>query len=231
MAGSNYYKGLGQRVYKGAKRKFKKRYGTWSNPNIKQIAKDVAFVKTLVNAEKKFIDTVSSGTTLAAAPSGTLVLLNGSTQGDTYTNRDGNSFKMVSLQIQGAVSMPSAALRDFVRISVVLDQQPNAAAPTGGISSIYDVSVSSGSYALRAKQTVDRFKVLKEIVLPLSANGNEMQCFKEFLTLDVHTKNNDSNTGTISDIYTNALYLVFAGNNSSNQSTIYYSCRVRFIDN
>lgn len=195
----------------------------------RQLAKDVMILKSLVNVEKKFIDTATSGTTLQTNTTGTVVPINTCSQGTSLTTRTGGSIKMAYVFVEGFVTLNAAALQDYIRVSLVLDKQVNAALPVYG--DIYGIVTAPAPLSLRSPITVDRYIVLKEQKIGIETGGNTIAKFKLFKKLDIHTKYNAVNGGTIADIVTNALYLTFAGNLSSNFSTITYNCRVRFIDN
>lgn len=218
------------------KRTYKKRTSKYGGMNRyrnyyrggKQLYKDVMMLKGLINVEKKFIDVSNSGTALPTNTTGTLVLLNGIDAGSTQIQRAGNSIKMTSIKLEGFVQLNSAATNDYVTVSIVLDKQPNAATPNW--NDIYEIGSASSALAQRNKLTVDRFVVLKKWDLPLATAGDTIRKFSCFEKLNLHEKFN-GNGVTIASIYTNAMYLVFSGNLSSNFSNITYFSRIRFVDN
>lgn len=216
-------------AFKSAYKMGAKRYSKGGKLSSGKIIRDVNYLRQFVNTEKKFLNTVSAGTTLAAGSTGTLVLLNGAVTGDTAYTREGNSMKMSYLYIEGFIQL-NTSTQDITRLNVVLDKQPNGAATT--YADIFDTGAGvSGCIALRNPATVDRYKVLKQIFITLDNNGNQMKKFKCWIKLGQHTKYNNGNAGTIADISTNALYFCFAGDNTTNMSVIDYYARVRFIDN
>lgn len=193
-----------------------------------QLYKDVMLLKSLVNVEKKYFDTSSSGTSLPTNTTGTLVLLNAIDQGVGISQRTGNSIKIVSLMLEGFIQLNSLATNDAVQVSLILDRQPNAT--VANWNDIYEIGSSSASLAQRNKLTVDRFTVLKSYDLTLATQGETIKKFKCFLKLGMHEKFNGTGA-TIASIYTNAIYLCFQGNLSSNFSNITYFTRIRFVDN
>lgn len=206
----------------------KNRYRNYSR-GYKQVLRDVIMLKKLINAEKKFIDTATSGTTLPTNTTGTVVPLNLCQQGTAFNNRTGNSIKMAYVYVEGFVTLNSAAAQDYIRVSLVVDGQTNAALPI--YASIYDIITAPAPLSLRSPVTVDRYRVLAESKIGIESNGNTIARFKFYKKLDIHTKYNNTNGGTIADVVTNGLYLTFAGNLSANFSTITYNSRVRFLDN
>lgn len=224
--------------YSRRKRSYKRRpyvnyrWNNYSKAGM-QLYRDVRLLKDLINTEKKFVEVTGSAVQLQTNTTGTLVLLNGLTQGTNLTDRVGNSIKMSSIMLEGFLALNSVALYDYVNVSLVLDRQPNGVQPA--YTQIYDIGTGPASLGQRSKFTVDRFKVLKSWDIPLSQNGEQMKKFHCYLKLpsgtDSHTKYNNANFGTIADISTNAVYLVFAGNATSNFSFISYFSRIRFVDN
>lgn len=190
----------------------------------KKIYRDVRWLKSVINVEKKYIDTTL--TNQASAVTGTLTLINGVGLGDTGQTRDGQSIKIVSIEIRGQVEINSSANASDFKWAVLFDSQANGSTPL--VSNIW----SSGSpTALRLIGTGTRFQVIHSKNMALSKNGNEMLCFKWFKKLSVHTKYNTGNAGDITDIVTNALYFFNSSNETTNFPTINVSIRVRFIDN
>ena len=101
---TSFIKRAGRYVKKG----LKKRYGSWSKPNISQLSKDVAMLKHLVNVEKKKTDvTLSTPTGIgqfadeSLATTGVYVtrLTPTINQGIQNNQRTGNSLKLVSAMV------------------------------------------------------------------------------------------------------------------------------------
>jgi len=197
-------------------------------PKIGRIAKDVGFLKSVVNAERKTLNTASTGTILASGATGNTVLVNGISQGDDFFNRDGRSIKVTGLWVQGKVVLNAAATHDTVKVALVLDKQPNGALASFG--TIYDLSVNNGGLAPRLTNTNRRFKVLRSKMIDLEAAGNQSHSFKFFIKTGMHVSYQGT-TSAITDISTNALLLCFAGTATANMSLIMYTVGCRFIDN
>lgn len=220
-------------------KKYSKKYKKYSGSSryrnysrgLGQLYKDVMMLKTLINVEKKYIDTASAGTTLAAGTTGTVVPLSLVAQGTDNINRIGDSIKYTSIEVEGFVSL-NVATQDFIKIAVILDRQVNGALPN--FANIYDLNTVTAAIAKRSRLTVDRYSVLKVFEFPLNSNGEQTKKFKAYikcpLGTDYHQKHNNTG-GAITDIYSNAIYLAFGGNNTANMSVINYNCRVRFVDN
>lgn len=225
-------------VFKRVGRYLKRRYFKgkgFRNPKIGRIVRDVCYLKSVINVEKKYKDTVSAGTAFPSATGGTMVLLNGMQTGDTATTREGQSMRMKYLYVEGFVVLNSPATQDITRVAVVLDRQPNASA--ANFASVWDVTTASAANALRNMDNPDRFLVLKDIRMTLSSAGQNIKKFKLYIPMgrlkqmDQRTKYTTGNAGTVADISTNALYLAFGADLTANFSTIDYNCRLRFVDN
>lgn len=190
----------------------------------KKIWRDVRWLKSVINVEKKYLDLITAG----ALPStgGTLALLNGCTLGDTATNRDGQSVKFVSLNFKGSLAMNNSAETTFVRIAFVIDRQPNA-----GTTTVSNIWSSATPTALRGIGTGYRYHVLKDMQFALSNGGRESVYFEKTLKLRFHTRYNTSNNGDVTDIVTNALYMVYLSDQATNTPTLNINTRLRFIDN
>nr|UOF78871.1 capsid protein [Cressdnaviricota sp.]UOF83104.1 capsid protein [Cressdnaviricota sp.] len=202
---------------------FRKKSGYF--PNMGRIASDVRNLKSLVNAEKKFSNTVSSGLALASSTTGNVVQLTTIATGDTETDREGNSLKLSYAYVEGYIQLHSAATSDTVRVSLVQDLQPNTATFT--YNQVWDLTALSSAMAIRSISTTNRFKVLKTNLISLDV-GQTRKHFKFYVPLEFHAKFASSATAIPQ---TNSLTLCFCGSNTVNTSTVVYYSRIRFIDN
>lgn len=210
------YKRLAQRYSKG---------GLFSTT---KLARDVAYLKSVVNVEKKFID---NSVTAAVSNTAQITLINGVATGTDNTERTGDSIKMSGIRLNGYYTLNASATNDLIRVAIIMDRQVNGSAPS--YTDIYEST--GGVVAQRNKNTVDRFVVLKDYQLQLSTAGDTIKKIDCYIKLasggkDVHTKYN-GNTNGIASVYTNAVYLVVLGTQPTNTSTQSIITRVRFIDN
>lgn len=204
-------------------RNFYKKSGYY--PNIGKLASDVQALKKSVNAERKFWDITSSGTSLASSATGNIVQLNNIPVGDDETSRDGNSIKCSYAVIEGFVTLNASATTDTIKIALIQDIQANVSAPN--YNQIYDITALASSIAQRSDNSVDRYKVLSVKMISLDVN-NTRKHFKMYVNLGFHTK---YSTSTTAYPQTNGLLLAFCGNNTTNTSSIAYYSRLRFVDN
>lgn len=195
----------------------------------KQLAQDaykgVQMVKQLVNTEFDFKDTTTG---VSPTSGGSMTLLNGMTQGDTASSREGNSIRMKSLDLRFYLTNNSTAVNTNTRVMLVHDKQPN-----GSTALVTDVLATNNVVSPRNLDNRKRFKVIYDRTFSLSTAGpsnlNSAFYKKDF---NQHVAfYNASNAGTIADISTGALFLLLLSDQAVNAPTINYYFRLRFIDN
>lgn len=191
---------------------------------VAKLARDVYYLKSIVNVEKKYLDTTASTTSVQG---GGFLLLNGLVQGTSATTRLGQSIKMISVYPNIFWTINAAATTTYCRMIIFIDKQPNGAAP---IQSDILSAVNSVLAPMNVGNS-KRFKILMDKRLQLSINGNEIVKYKRFRKLATHTEYNTGNTGGIADIQTNSIYLYHMSDQTVNAPTFSYNVRLRFIDN
>lgn len=175
----------------------------------------------------------------------------GIVQGTGIGNRIGTRILVKSIHIIGefactdALATPPADSNSgahVVKISIILDMQPNGALP--GITDIFD---GVSPIAHLNIQNRDRFKVIKQKVWTLdpylvsrTVAGEEYACavnqiryIKIFKKCSLPVFYNNGNAGTSSDLSSNNIVIVMQSNAPNNGSgdTCRMTCRVRYIDN
>lgn len=191
---------------------------------VARLARDVNYLRSVVNVEKKYIDIITNTT---ATQTGAFVLLNGCQTGTTAITRNGQSIKIVSIYINTLCSINTSASTTYIRAVLLLDKQPNGATP-----SQLDVFKNSSSVLSPLNiSNSKRFKILAELRTTLSINGREMSRMKRFKKCRIHVEYNTGNVGDITDINTNAIYLYYMSDQSVNNPVFDFTSRVRFIDN
>ncbi len=116
-----------------------------------------------------------------------------------------------------------------VRRLIVIDKQPNQA--TFPIINLLNTGVSLPNYALRELTHRKRFVILKDDRIFLSQTGPQIAEFPDYYSKIDMITNYDGNAGTIADIPSNALFVVFVSSEATNVPTIQHATRVRYIDN
>jgi len=199
----------------------------------------------LGSIEKKVIDINQAN--YAVENTGTvLALLNGCAPGSQNFNRVGRKINMKSLQIRGFFyNTASASGARLVRMIVVYDKQPNGGAPTfANVVSSQNISgtVSSLSCDMVNLDNRNRFEIIRDKCWdfgPISnvtdqslASAPQTYCVNEFIPLkNRQTIYNAGTAGTIGDIQSGSLYVLFIANTANGTGSSFLgSFRTRFID-
>lgn len=192
----------------------------------KKAVSGVQYLKGLINVEFKTIDNIYSTT---YSNSWSLNLINGISKGDDYNNRDGRQIRVKSIQLSfNPVMNSSSTVNQMVRIICFIWKAPDGTAPT-----IDDVLEAGATAMVRIRSLSDRKNtvILYDKVINLSAGDKSNVVERYYKRMDMKVVFNDGNTGSISDIDSNALYVAIVSNDNTNQPTVNWTSRVRFIDN
>lgn len=194
--------------------------------------------------ESKVID-IAVGT-LQVNTTGTISLLNGCIQGTDYTQRIGRKIQLKSLYVRGRVQLETALngvqiSPQMARMMLVVDTQPN-----GVVFAITDLLNTAAPESQLNLNNRDRFMIIcdKEWVFdPYIIQGTATQSFavggrtisplKKYKKLNMETIFNSGNAGTIADMTSGALYMVWLGSQPAGAATdlnAIVSTRVRFKD-
>ncbi len=188
-----------------------------------QLLRDVNMLRRYINTELHYIDATAS-TTATTTP--TLVLLNGCATGDTATTRTGQSIKMDRTDLRFQCSVNATSIINYVRIIAVVDRQPNAAAMTAA-----DLLVSNTPYSPYTFGSQQRFVPLYDETFALSTYGPGALTRVVSLATNQHVTFNTVNGGTIADIVSNSVYLLFLSDQVANPPALTYYSRLWFVDN
>lgn len=196
----------------------------------KQLYNDVRKLKNLINVEFKYHDVQFAQD---AHLTGAVVSLNLVPPGDGATARDGNQFRMKSVQIKGICKNKTAATSiGFSRIDLILDTDPNGATPV--LTDIYDTTGAVPYFrALRNLDNRNRFVHLKNWQFKHDPNGVESYNIDFYRKLDIKTLFTGT-TATIANLKNHHLFLVITGSNASGSGTegvVECQTRIRYIDN
>lgn len=187
--------------------------------------------KLALNLVQKFLNTEVhyndvAATSQAASTTPTFVLLNGVQQGDTTVLRTGSSVKCDGIDIAYTVYIGAVALATQLRVLVVMDKQADAA-----IFSIAQLLNTTDVRSPLVPENQKRFSILHDESIMLSAAGPNNLIKKARLGVNAHIEYNLGNAGTVADINTNSIYLVYFSNQATNTATFDYYSRFWFIDN
>lgn len=181
--------------------------------------------------EPKEVSNYLSGT---ATNSGTALLLNGIAEGSDINERIGRRSWFRSFECIGTLVLPTSNNQayDTIKVSLVLDMQPNNAAMT--VSDCYDTATTGNlAQSFRSVGSAYRYKVLKSEQITLNsqeATRSNAYQFKWFLGLAFSTCYS-STDATVSSIDTNALYLVIGDQIGTTAAPTYtINARVGYVD-
>lgn len=210
---------------KSATKKTPSRWGIYKRAG-NQLWKDVKLLKSIVNVEYKLVESLANSVNMYSG-NPQVVLLNGIQRGTDYNQITGRSCKFTSAQIFVKFVKSANEGTTKLNFALVIDKQPNEAAP----SSINDIWSDPDS-RFRNLDNRKRFVVLKEGHMTC-VYGDQQKEATMYKKLNMHTIYDATNGGTIADIRTNALYLLFWCDDptSGDLGTLKYSYRLRFIDN
>lgn len=206
-------------------RRYAKRKG-YNAPSYNTAAKALSTalaVKKLLNVEYKHYD--QAGT--AAPPTAGQVILfdNGMLQGDSTTQREGNSILVKSLQFKGRFI--STVNAQQVRVLMVQDTDNQGAAPA--VTDILSAADPNAFY-----NVIDypgRFRILGDKTVNLSgAVGPSIREINMYHKGGFHIKYNGA-TGAVTDRRKNAVYILWISTGSSTLPTTQNYRRMRWIDN
>lgn len=186
--------------------------------------------------EFKFLDTtVSSDMNTTAI----LLLLNGMQYGNTAITRIGMKINIKSLEMRLLLRPTvTTGVENHCRWTLILDRQPNGAAPAA-VTDILTAQSNTGMHNLANRK---RFKILRDqsftlgsVVagastgMPTARNEHVYIKFRKGLV----TEYNTGNAGTVADISTNSLYLMYFGSEVAGNTDV--ACnglvRIRYTDN
>jgi len=186
-------------------------------------------LRMLGNTEDKFIDTTATNGFNNTA---TLILLNGCVVGSTQSTRVGMSTKSTGLDFNATITLGTSATvnAQYVRLMLVRDEQSQLATFN------YNTLMSSVNNicSLRLVDYLERFHMFMDEIVALSLEGPQGFILRKHIPMAFHTRycnSSTSNTGTVADIDSNALFLVILSTESANIPVVDYYVRFWFVDN
>jgi hypothetical protein len=181
------------------------------NRNTSSSRKNVRKSLALATPVEYKFSTLSSS--LPVTTTGSILLLNGLHLGYAIDQRLGRSVQMddLSLNIFDTVDVTAGNDQQH-RFIVFVDHQANGVTP-----SVSDLLDSASPLAMPNLANRVRFTILHDETFILNAYDKPFcqKCMVARLPLTSKTTFNDSDSGTVSDIATNAVYLMVLGNQGS----------------
>lgn len=227
----NYNQKSNRVRYVYRKRRYKKKpnvgqigFRNLGNVTLKQAAygamKGLNFVRGIINSEKKRYD-LTHVFNVSTTPS--FVLLSGIAEGDDVANRVGNSILAKYLTFDYYLTMNGSAQRSTVRVLVFADAQNNGATP-----SISDLLIGANLTSPINPDFTQRFTVLFDDHVDLSANGDGIKTLKHYIPLNFHIRYTASGSTAVTK---NNIYMMVVSNEATNTPAFTGDSRLVYYDN
>lgn len=221
----------GKQRYRGRRRVQRRRRAPPSRSSIygaaaRQLYKDVAKLKSMINVEYKYHD-YSSTNNLTNTP--VINCINFVNEGDTGQTHDGDMFRVKSIQLGGFLIGRSTTDPIKVRVALVLDTDAAASTTAPTYNDIYD---TTGNIVDRFRNLDNRsrFIILKQWDKVLNPQGQDGFALKYYKQLDLKTQ--IIGTATEANLRKNGLYLVMVSSNATSDLVeLNINTRIRYIDN
>lgn len=222
---------------KNYRRRGGKRYNRkWFNTNkftpsrayelAKQAAKDIWYIKGLVNSEMMHADyAYGPGTNIPNT--GFITNITALSQGDGPNNRTGNSVLLRNLSYRFKLDInTSVTSNTTILMMLVKDTQTEA----DGIPAVTTILQSSTTWSLMNLLTAGRFKIIKRrnYTLTPASGGRPSFEIKGYHKIYDHIRYNGT---TANDIQKNGYYMLWLSSETSNYPTIVGSMRIGYHDN
>lgn len=184
--------------------------------------------------ELKFVDQSQTSTLALAGGSwttpGATFLLNGLSTGVTASDRIGRKVSLKSLLLRAELRMASTSTQGgYGRYMVVYDRQANGNPP-----GVTDILLADAMQSPMNLSNRERFKILAEgYFSPVATAGDyTSQGVEVYKPLALNVQFKDTSTGTISDIITGSIYVLFAQNGTIGTAapTVVWRSRIRYED-
>lgn len=227
---------------------YKKPRYTYQKKSYSYAPQSMAFKPHPSAIEKKVNDLTTA--TYQVNTSGSITLLANPVLGSDFNNRIGRKVVLKSAYIRGQVKLdwagagglPATAgiAAQLARFMLVCDLQPNGAAPA-----ITDILVESTAESQLNLNNRDRFRILSDKtyvfdpVINVQTATQAQLCYnrtiypvKKYKKIDQEMIFNATNGGTVADITSGALYMVWIGTVASGVGDVnaVVSTRVRYVD-
>lgn len=169
-------------------------------------------------ADAKFFDVGAA--TYGVSTTGSVTHLDVIPQGTTVNSREGKSFQIRNIHIQGFMDSNSTTTIALGLAYLIWDHQPNKA-----LAAVTDILDSANSLSFLKRENKTRFQVLKKILICNVGNTTTPATGREMILVDEYVKTKHlglvaqctvaDTTGAIGNRINGALLLVTAGNVAS----------------
>lgn len=204
----------------------------------KELTKEVSVLKSKVSRmnsdiERKVVNVFQNTATSVDFNNPFTVLLNPLSQGTSVSTRLGNKVKAVYVDLTVTLQqqLTTAQGLGFARIMLVREKPSLGSAISLNSLLGYSTPYVQSSYNYTNREWDDRFKVYYDKQFAIDGKTYINRVFRIRKRLGFVTNYARGNTGTISDIDVNSLYLVILTNwNSANNMYYQYDCNLFYED-
>lgn len=168
---------------------------------------------------------------------GNMTLLNGLSPSSGASGRIGMKVSITSIQASGRlITTLATGVEQFIRHFIVIDRQPNGAAPVALTDILNTASVTSPRNLANRK----RFKILWDKTLSMgsfttSTGTPTSRTWKLYMKFrrPITTEYNTGVAGTVADIASNSLYYMTLGTEAAGNTDVggVANFRIRYVDN
>jgi hypothetical protein len=197
----------------------------------RQLYRDVAAIKRLINVEEKYFDLKHTSLSLSSAWAAYEVNA-GIARGTGPNERDGISLKSTSISVTGVVSYNPlyAAKAQTARLVLVRKDVVNASAVVSG--QLFDAGIGGNNVlALHDPEKSYGFYVAADQIITVTAENPDYY-FDIYRTPSQHTKwSSGDTTGSIATMYEGLWQILLVTDAASNFPTIVFQSRFKYVDN
>ncbi len=185
--------------------------------------------KKIKETEIKFLENEDAIAGVIPTVAGVITQYTNVQRGDTALTRTGNLITAVKLEFKCFVVMSDAPDFTIVRFLLIKDKQTNGVIHTTA-DILQSLAAPRGVITPRNRDTLKRFVILKEWILPMSGSGDSL--VKRLMwTKKVNTPiRYQGNAGDITDLVSNSFSLLAITNTDVNPPSYNSHMRVYFTD-
>lgn len=205
---------------------YKRRRNVWYNRTANKALHLAKYAVRNLNVEYKICQQSATSSTLGTT--GIVSNLASIALGDSASDREGRQIEIKSLTLRGVIQMNTSATTTRIRVLICITKNNNNGTPAGT-----DVLNTTTVNSLRNLDNTKNIKVLYDkwfIVSQNTLEAKQFQINRKFRGIKQrYTLGNTG--GAFSDTEWNALYLIAFSDEATNQPTISFNSRLRYIDN
>lgn len=206
---------------------------------VRNLAAKVGTIMSFMNTEKKRIDTNYTTAENIEVTAGMIKSISAPAHGDAADNRNGNSIKLYSYQINGRIrQLASTQSKATVKMWLVAFDGTAEGTPTISEFLHADAAGNYSSMSLRNPDRMNDFKVIafKKLIVPQRTVSTERTDVLFSLNGKFRGLHQRFTGSTAASITSNQLYLIWVTDDGTTASTnavelAQYQARINYIDN